>query len=112
MDASALNNMLANTYIPNVRVKPASKIPAHHPSLVMQDYQTDTTHHLSCGCNNGACIEDRAWWFNKTNSASSSCNAEVPRSALATKSSLSPRPVYKSSASSSSISTIQSLSSN
>lgn len=34
----------------------------HHPSLVMLDNQTDTTHHLQCGCCGGACISEQAWW--------------------------------------------------
>ena len=99
MDSSRLNNMVENIYIPNVSTKKTVQIPSHHPTLIMQDYQTDTTHHLSCGCNNGACIEERAWWFNKDSKAASS-------KPLATKPSYSPRPVYKSSASSSSISSL------
>lgn len=44
--------------------KPSS-VPRHHPSLIMQDAQTDTTHHLSCGCCGGACIQENAWWSKK-----------------------------------------------
>lgn len=105
MDATSLNNMFQNIYIPSTCAKQTTQIPIHHPTLIMQDYQTDTTHHLSCGCNNGACIEERAWWFNKNNSNSK----PVSKPLLATKPSYSPRPVFKSSASSSSISTISSF---
>lgn len=63
MDSSSLSNMFENIYIPSPSTKKQSAIPVHHPTLIMQDYQTDTTHHLSCGCNSGACIEEQAWWF-------------------------------------------------
>jgi hypothetical protein len=56
-------------YIPNGNKSSGEEIPAHHPSLIMQDNQTDTTHHLSCGCCGGACIRDKAWW-NKNKNAS------------------------------------------
>lgn len=99
MDASALESMVQNTYIPHACPKPAPHLARHHPTLIMQDYQTDTTHSLSCGCHNGACIEERAWWLNK----------QQQKHVLATKPSTSPRPVYKTSASSSSVSTISSF---
>lgn len=100
MDSSSLNNMRQNIYIPSTGAKKADCIPLHHPTLIMQDYQTDTTHNLSCGCHNGACIEERAWWFNNSSAS--------PRP-LATKPSYSQRPVYKTSASSSSVSSISSF---
>ncbi|CAN6650674.1 hypothetical protein TRVA0_024S01728 [Trichomonascus vanleenenianus] len=39
----------------------------HHSnvSLVMQDYQTDTSNHLPCGCLQGACVGN-AYWYNGT----------------------------------------------
>lgn len=72
--------MIENTYIPVCASKKALEIPVSHPSLIMQDYQTDTTHHLSCGCNSGACIEERAWWFKKT-TVSSASTSSIPAKA-------------------------------
>lgn len=55
--------MYNNIYIPRQPANPNVTIPSYHPTLIMQDYQTDTTHHLSCGCNRGACIEECSWWY-------------------------------------------------
>ncbi|KAF5096248.1 hypothetical protein D0Z03_001663 [Geotrichum reessii] len=97
MDSSSLSNMYENIYIPSPATKKQSAIPVHHPTLIMQDYQTDTTHHLSCGCNSGACIEEQAWWFNT--------NKVEKKSTFASK-----RPAYKraSFSSSSSVSSFDS----
>lgn len=108
MDSNSLNNMRQSIYIPAANARAPAKIPVHHPTLIMQDYQTDTTHHLSCGCNNGACIEERAWWFNTT--SSSKRKTSKPAAALATKPSNSQRPIFRPSASSSSLSTLSSYS--
>lgn len=64
MDVSVLNQIMGEIYMPSKQSKPTKAIPQHHPSLIMQDYQTDTTHHQSCGCcgNMGNCITD-AWWY-------------------------------------------------
>lgn len=64
--------MVRDIYIPTQNGKKEQNIPAHHPSLIMMDNQTDTTHHLSCGCCGGACIADNAWWDKKNANKNSS----------------------------------------
>lgn len=66
MDRTRISSMLENIYIPNSNKQNATAIPQHHPSLIMQDYQTDTTHHQKCGCcGQGVCITELAWWNKK-----------------------------------------------
>lgn len=62
MDQTQLHLLFENTYIPSQHPTSTTKSLAHHPSLIMFDNQTDTTHHLSCGCCGGCCIEQQAWW--------------------------------------------------
>lgn len=98
MDSNSLNNMRASIYIPSKCTPPLVKLPEHHRSLILQDYQTDTTHTLSCGCHTGACIEEQAWWM-----SGSSMQAKVQAKDV-------PKPMYKARTSSSSMS-VSSLSS-
>ncbi|VVT53005.1 uncharacterized protein SAPINGB_P003356 [Magnusiomyces paraingens] len=95
MDSARLNAIIENTYIPSGNNKKSDAVPAHHPSLIMLDNQTDTTHHLKCGCCGGACITENAWWDKKKSVDSEDTD----------------RPSYRRGSSSSSISTVSSYSS-
>jgi hypothetical protein len=68
MDSNRLHDLMDNTYIPAHGAKGEANLPRHHPSLIMLDKQTDTTHHLACGCCGGNCISENAWW-NRKNAA-------------------------------------------
>lgn len=86
MDATRLNDMFNNIYIPSSNTKKNESVAVHHPSLVMLDNQTDTTHHLSCGCCGGCCITEQAWWAKK-NTASSAAASSSPELASISRSS-------------------------
>uniref|UniRef100_A0A060TH37 ARAD1D35750p n=1 Tax=Blastobotrys adeninivorans TaxID=409370 RepID=A0A060TH37_BLAAD len=92
MDSHLLHNMMDSIYMPENNNCQSKAIPQHHPSLIMMDKQTDTTHHQSCGCNGGFCIKD-AWWYQEEQSK---------------KSSVPPRPRFVSTASTSSVSSTSS----
>lgn len=97
MDSARLTAVMENTYIPSDKKSKSDAVPAHHPSLIMLDKQTDTTHHLKCGCCGGACISENAWWEKKKGSQKSQDEQD--------------RPAYRRGSSSSSISTVSSYSS-
>ncbi|ODQ66159.1 hypothetical protein NADFUDRAFT_83007 [Nadsonia fulvescens var. elongata DSM 6958] len=83
MDSELLSNLVANIYIPPQPEQKPDYVPDHHPSLIMQDCQTDTTHHLACGCVGGACISQHAWWMKD----SFSSHAEIVNPSLSRRSS-------------------------
>lgn len=93
MDSNRLTNLLDNIYIPDDKSKNDQGVPRHHPSLVMQDYQTDTTHHLDCGCCGGDCIKQKAWWSHEKSQGSKNARPSV-------RSTTSSNSVYASSVSS------------
>jgi len=62
MDSEQLHTIYDEVYMPSVPKVEAPTIPSVAPSLIMQDRNTDTTHHLACGCCPNACIHQRAWW--------------------------------------------------
>ena len=66
MDSASINQVFNELYIPNLQKNQPQAVPAHVPSLIMQDKTTDATHHLSCGCLDDACIHKNAWWSYKT----------------------------------------------
>jgi len=114
MDSTRLHSIMDNIYIPKGSKPSGNDIPSHHPSLIMQDSMTDTTHHLQCGCNGGACIEEKAWWYKNNSNGNSNSNnhyhfnnkknsISISSTSSASNSKV-PRPVVMSTASSSSVS--------
>lgn len=82
MDSSRLNEAFDEIYIPPSPKVATPKVPEVAPSLIMQDRQTDTTHHLGCGCCPDACIHKRAWWGPEDNFVRPSLVAQKSSSSL------------------------------
>lgn len=101
MDSTQLNTLVENTYIPSKCNKDAESALKHHhhPSLVMLDKQTDTTHHLQCGCCGGCCISEQAWWQDPKQ-AEARCVAARTQGYNSSPNSVAPSPVISASTSS------------
>ncbi|ODV58213.1 uncharacterized protein ASCRUDRAFT_78122 [Ascoidea rubescens DSM 1968] len=72
MESSRIQQIKNEIYIPKQPLIPIPSITSHHPTLIMQDKLTDTTHHSSCGCCGPDCITKKAWFYGPNGEVKSS----------------------------------------